>query len=257
MIKNLKKIWITGASSGIGMETALKFANNDWEVAASARRGNLLEELNKTNQKIESFPVDINQSDDVKKTFKKIIDKYGELDVCLFNSGIYFRSNDKRIDIETIRKTMETNYFGTINCVNAVVDYFKLRKSGHILIVGSIAGYRGLPSVSGYGASKAALINFTESLYQIMHKYNVKVSLINPGFIKTTMTDANDFTMPFLMKPDKAANIIYNEITKGKKFEITFPKIFVYMIKFLRILPYNIYFIIMLKKVLYKLYKKK
>ena len=92
----------------------------------------------------------------------------------------------------------------------------------------------------------------------MMHKYNVKVSLINPGFIKTPMTDKNDFSMPFLMMPNKAADIIFKDLTKGKKFEITFPKFFVSLLKLLRILPYKIYFLFMLKKIMYKImYKKK
>ena len=252
-----KKIWITGASSGIGMELALKFADNGWDVAVSARRKNLLEKLSEINKNIKPFPLDITHNEDVKETFKKILNKFTDLDVCIFNSGIYSR-NVEGVNTENIRKIIETNFLGTTNCLEAVIEFFKLRKKGHISIMGSTAGYRGLYSATGYGASKAALINLTESLYLMMNKYGVKVTLINPGFVKTPMTEQNDFTMPFLVMPDKAAGIIYKGITKEKKFEIAFPKIFVILLKLMRILPYKIYFLLMLKKVTYKLmYRKK
>ena len=247
-----KKIWITGASSGIGKELALKFADKGWNVAVSARRKNLLENLNKVDKNIEPFPLDITNSESVRDTFKKILNKFRDLDVCIFNTGIYFR-NVENINVNNIREIFETNFFGTINCIETVLDYFRSRKKGHISIVASTAGYRGLHSASGYGASKAALINLTESLYLMMNKYGVKVTLINPGFVKTPMTEQNDFNMPFLVMPDKVANRIYKGITKGKKFEISFPRIYIILLKLMRMLPYKIYFFLMLKKVVYKL----
>ena len=252
MNEKYKKIWITGASSGIGKELALKFANNGWLVAASARRKNLLEKLSESNKNIKTFPLDITRIDDVKETFKKIINSFADLDVCIFNSGIYSR-NSENINTENIRKIFDTNFFGTSNCIETVLEFFKLRKKGHISIVASTAGYRGLYSVSGYGASKAALINFTESLYLMMNSYGVKVTLINPGFVKTPLTEQNDFKMPSLVTPDDAAQKIYDGITKGKKFEITFPRFYIILLKLMRVLPYKIYLILMLKKVIYKL----
>ena len=136
---------------------------------------------------------------------------------------------------------METNFFGTVNCVKAVENYFKEKKAGHISIVSSVAGYRGIPSSSGYGASKAALTNFAESMYFHFKKYNVRVSLISPGFIKTPMTDKNKFKMPFIKSADFAANKIYKGLIKGKAFEIAFPKELTTVMKILRILPYWLY----------------
>jgi len=247
-----KNIWITGASSGIGKELALKFANEGWKVAASARRNNLLIKLHEINKNIEPFPLDITQKTEVKETFKKILDKFFKVDICIFNSGIYMR-NTENIEIENIRKIMETNFYGTTNCIEAVLDYFKTRNKGHIAVVGSTAGYRGLHSISGYGASKAALINLTESLYLMMKRYGVKVTLINPGFVKTPMTDQNNFKMPFLVTPNVAADKIYNGIVKKNKFEIVFPAIYVNLLKLMRIMPYKIYFFLMIKRVIYKL----
>jgi len=252
MNENSKKIWITGASSGIGKELALKFANNGWSVAASARRKNLLEKLSETNKNIKAFPLDITRNEDVKETFKRIINRFTDLDVCVFNSGINSR-NTGNIKTENIKKIFETNFFGTTNCIEAASEFFKLRKKGHISIVASTSGYRGLYSVSGYGASKAALINLTESLYLLMNSYGVKVTLINPGFVKTPLTEQNNFKMPFLVTSDEAAKKIYDGITKEKKFEITFPKFYIFLLKLMRVLPYKIYLILMLKKIMYKL----
>ena len=251
-----KKIWITGASSGLGKELALKFAKNGWQVAISARRIKYLINVSKLNKNIHVFQLDIKNKTKVRKTFKKILKKFKNLDNCIFNSGIFERNN-KNIDNTMIRKLMETNFFGTVNCVSTIEKYFKKKKNGNIAIVASTAGYRGLSSISGYGASKAALINFTESLYLMMNSYGVRVSIINPGFIKTAITKKNNFKMPLVMDPDKAANIIFNNVTNKDNFEIIFPKIFVNFLKILRILPYKIYFFLMMKKIIYKIFYKK
>jgi len=251
-----KKIWITGSSSGLGKELALKFAQEGWQVGISARRIKHLINISKLNKNIHVFQLDIKNKIEVKKTFKKILKKFKSLDSCIFNSGIFDRNN-KNIDDIMIRKLMETNFFGTVNCVSTIEKYFKKKKSGSIAIVASTSGYRGLSSISGYGASKAALINFTESLYLMMINYGVRVSIINPGFIKTAITKKNNFEVPSIMEPDKAANIIFNDLVNKNNFEIIFPKIFVNFLKILRILPYKIYFFVMIKKIIYKIFYKK
>ena len=137
---------------------------------------------------------------------------------------------------------MEVNFFGTIHSINSVYDYYKNRKSGHISIVSSVAGYRGLPAAGAYCASKSALSSFAESLYFDLKRFNVRVSLVSPGFIKTPMTDKNDFPMPMIKSPEFAANEIYKGLTAKKGFEIHFPKGFTYFLKFLQILPNGLYF---------------
>ena len=193
-----KKVWITGASSGIGKALALKFANEGWQVAASARRTNLLEELNKNNQNIHSFPLDVVNLENSKKIFEKIIEKLGEINLCIFSSGTYDPKTEREINVEQIQKVFNVNFFGTLNCIKSVEDYFKKKRSGHIAVVSSLVGYRGLSNSTGYAPSKAALNNLTESLYFDFKRYDVKVSLITPGFIKTPLTDKNTFIMPFL-----------------------------------------------------------
>ena len=238
----MKTIWITGASSGIGKSLALKFANEGWQVAASARREDLLNQLSESNQNISPFPLDVTSRENCEEIFEKIKNKFENIDTCFFSTGTWDPKKEKEIDIDQMKKVMEVNFFGTLNCIKAVEMYFKEKKNGNISIVSSIAGYRGLPNSTGYGASKAALNNLAESLYFDFGRYNVRVSLISPGFIKTPMTDKNQFKMPFLKTPEFAAEKIYNGLTNGSSFEIDFPKELTLILKFLKILPDSVYF---------------
>ena len=240
MSENQKKIWVTGASSGIGRAVAEKFAKEGWKVAVSARREEILNQMSK-NENIFSFPLDVTNFDNCKSTFDKILKQFGNIDICFLCSGTYDPKKEQEINIEQNKFVMNVNYFGTLNCVKSVEQYFKKEKKGDISIVSSIAGYRGLPNSSGYGPSKAALTNFAESIYFDFKKYNVKVSVVSPGFIKTPLTDKNEFPMPFLRSPEFAADKIYKGLIKSNSFEIDFPKQLTLTLKFLRILPYKIY----------------
>jgi len=237
-----KIIWITGASSGIGKALAIKFAEKGWTVAASARRENLLEDLNKFNPNIYSFPLDVTEIENCKLIANKIIEKFGGIDICVFGTGMHDPKSEKRFNLNKIREIMEVNYFGTMNSINSIYGYFSEKKNGQISIISSVAGYRGLPAAGAYCASKAALTSYAESLNFDMKMKNVRVSLISPGFIKTPMTDQNDFPMPMIKSPEFAANEIFKGLTEKKSFEIHFPKAFTYFLKFLQILPSSIYF---------------
>ena len=237
-----KKIWITGASSGIGRALAIKFSNEGWQVAASARRENLLGDLNKSYPNIHSFVLDVKDEKSVKSVFKNILEKFETLDICVFATGIHDPEAEKKLSSEKIREIMETNFFGTLNCIMAVNSFFREKKDGHIAIVSSVAGYRGLPAASGYCASKAALTSLAESLYFDFKRKNVKVSLISPGFIKTPMTDRNTFPMPMIKSPEYAAEKIFIGLTKRNSFEIHFPKSFTILLKLLKIMPNWLFF---------------
>ena len=243
-----KKIWITGASSGIGKAVAEKFAKEGWKVAISARRKELLDEMAK-NPNIFSFPLDVTQEDQVNETFLKIIENFNDLDICFFCSGTYNPKNEQEIDTNKIKSTMNTNFIGIVNCVKSAESFFKNKKSGQISIVSSIAGYMGLPNSTGYGPSKAALNNLAESLYFDFGRHNVRVSLVSPGFIKTPMTDKNNFKMPFIKSPEFAAQKIYNGLIKSNAFEITFPKQLTMLFKLFKILPNRIYLFLISKLV--------
>ena len=237
----MRKIWITGASSGIGKALAIKFAKEGWQVAASARRESLLKELNNINQNIFSFPLDVTDSSNTKKVFDTILNELKSIDICVFCTGIHDPKSEKKLNLDKIRKIMEVNFFGTVNSINAVYDYFKEKKSGHISMVSSIAGYRGLPAGGAYCASKSALTTFAESLYFDMKRFNVRVSVVHPGFIKTPMTDQNDFHMPMIKSPEFAAEKMFRGLTQSNVFEIHFPKQFTFFMKILKIMPNWLY----------------
>ena len=239
---NDKVIWITGASTGIGKALAIKFSENGWKVAISARRESLLNEIVSENKNIFAFPFDVTNKEKCNNTFKLIKNKFNNIDLCVFSTGTWDPKKEKEIDVEQIEHVMKINFFGTLNCIKSVEDYFKKRGQGQISIVSSIAGYRGLPNSTGYGPSKSALNNLTESLYFDFKRHGVRVSLISPGFIKTPMTDKNDFKMPFLKSPEFAAEKIYNGLINSKSFEIDFPKQLTITLKLLKILPIKLYF---------------
>ena len=239
---NKKTIWITGGSTGIGKALAIKFVNEGWNVAISARRENLLNEISERYENIHSFPLDVTDKNKCNEVFNDIKNKFNEVDICFFSTGTWNPKKEKDIDVEQIEDVFKVNFFGTVNSIKAVEKYFKDKKSGIITIVSSIAGYRGLPNSTGYGPSKSALNNLTESLYFDFKRFGVRVCLVSPGFIKTPMTDKNDFKMPFLKTPEYAADKIYDGLINKNSFEIHFPKVLTIILKIFSFLPSKLYF---------------
>ena len=239
---NKKTIWITGGSTGIGKALAIKFANEGWNVAISARRENLLNEISDKNENIYGFPLDVTDKSECKNVFEKIKNKFQNVEICFFSTGTWNPKKEKDIDVEQIEDVFKVNFFGTLNSIKAVEEYFRNKKRGTITIVSSIAGYRGLPNSTGYGPSKSALNNLAESLYFDFKRSNVRICLVSPGFIKTPMTDKNDFKMPFLKTTEYAANKIYDGLINKDVFEIHFPKTLTLILKLLSFLPSKIYF---------------
>ena len=237
-----KTIWITGGSTGIGKALAIKFAAMGWNVAISARRAELLNELSNSYENISGFPLDVTDKEKCKEVFNEIKNKFENIDICFFSTGTWDPKKEKEIDVEQMEDVFKVNFFGTVNCIKAVEQYFRDKKKGIITIVSSIAGYRGLPNSTGYGPSKSALNNLAESLYFDFKRYNVRVCLVSPGFIKTPMTDKNDFKMPFLKTPEYAADQIYEGLVNKNIFEIHFPKSLTITLKLLSFLPSKIYF---------------
>ena len=240
MSNDQKKVWITGASSGIGKAVAEKFAKENWKVAISARRKEILNEIAK-NSNIISYPLDVTDENQTQDTFNKIIKDFGDIDLCIFSSGTYERKSEKGLNVNNVKNVMDVNFLGVVRCVKAVQEYFQNKKSGHISIVSSPVGYRGLPKSSGYTASKASLNNFTQGIYFDFKKFNVRVTLISPGFIKTALTDKNEFKMPFLKDTSYAAEKIYDGLINKKGFEIIFPPQIAFIYKIFQILPNKVY----------------
>ena len=237
-----KTIWITGGSTGIGKALAIKFASKGWNVAISARRAELLDELSNSYENISGFPLDVTNKEKCKEVFNEIKNKFEDINICFFSTGTWDPKKEKDIDVDQIENVFKVNFFGTVNSIKAVEQYFRDKKNGVITIVSSIAGYRGLPNSTGYGPSKSALNNLAESLYFDFKRYNVRICLVSPGFIKTPMTDKNDFKMPFLKTPEYAADQIYEGLVNKNVFEIHFPKSLTITLKLLSFLPSKIYF---------------
>ena len=236
--------WITGASTGIGRELALRLATQGCVVAASARSVAVLDSLAVESQsqpgRIVAMPVDVTDIRDVERTYTKIADELGVPDLCVLNAGTYIPVNAKRLNSRDFDSQFNLNVMGTVRVLEAVIPGMVKRKSGRIAVVASVSGYRGLRTASAYGATKAALINMCEALRMELGDHGIVVQVVNPGFIKTPLTDKNEFPMPFLMPVDKAVDQFYRGLL-GNRFEITFPKRFTWMLKALRLLPYAVY----------------
>ncbi len=234
-------VWITGASSGIGKALALLYAARGEQVAISARSEDALKQLASTNANIHAYPLDITDADAANATVSRIEAELGAMSLAILNAGVWSQMGVDEFDTAKIRKGMEVNFGGTVNCVGALIGPMTQRRSGHIAIVASVAGYVGLPQSLAYGPTKAALISFAESLKPDLDRYGVALSVINPGFVETPMTAVNDFEMPFIISAEDAAQRIAKGLDRGK-FEIAFPWQLVSSLKALRKLPYSAFF---------------
>jgi NADP-dependent 3-hydroxy acid dehydrogenase YdfG len=238
-----KIVWIVGASSGIGRALALEMVRDGWTVVASARRQEQLDELaaEGPDGKIKVYTVDATDADACKQTAAAIEAEQGPIDCAVFAAGTHIPQTLEDIKVEDYRTLIDLNIGGVVNGVAAVLPGFKARKAGHLVVVSSVAGYRGLPQASGYGATKAALINLTESLKFDLDHIGVKTQVVCPGFVRTPLTDKNPFPMPFLMEVEDAARAMYRGM-KTDAFEVIFPKRLAYILKFLGLLPDWLYF---------------
>jgi len=235
----MKNIVIIGASHGIGRALAFEFAkeeeNNLFLAARDFEALSLIKTQLQTN--IEIFALDVVDE----KNVREVIDRISQIDLFIYCAGTYKPMPVNEIDLVEAKKINDVNFVGALNCLDVVIKKMLEQKSGHIALVASVAGYVGLPKSFAYGASKAALINLAETLYAELSHFGIDVSVINPGFVKTRLTNLNNFKMPAIIEPDEAAQIIVKDL-KAKKFEIHFPKKFTIWLKLLRILPYRFLF---------------
>ncbi|QWE08569.1 SDR family NAD(P)-dependent oxidoreductase [Polynucleobacter ibericus] len=238
-----KRVWVIGASSGIGEACAKALLSQGAKVALSSRRVERLNEIALMGQIDQTLVIPLDVTDDVQLQdgYKTILNAWGGIDLLLFVSGMYVPLRADNFDIKIAEKTIDANLLGPMRAVALTLPEMLKARSGHIAIVGSVAGYSGLPKALAYGPSKAAIINFCENLYYDLLPTGVSVHMISPGFVATEATAQNDFEMPALITADVAAQEILSGIQKGE-FDIHFPKRFSRFLKFLRILPYPIYF---------------
>jgi NADP-dependent 3-hydroxy acid dehydrogenase YdfG len=243
-----KKVWVIGASSGIGQATAHALLKLGAKVALSSRRTLSLEEIKAGYPNENSLVIgcDVLDENSLKNAYKTIKDSWGELDLLLYVAGVYEPLRADEFNLDKAKNIIATNVIGPMSACSVVLPDLIRQKNGGIGIVGSVAGYSGLPKALAYGPSKAAMINFCENLYYDLAPLGFNVYMINPGFVATEATAKNDFHMPALITSDVAAQHIVDGMTAGD-FDIHFPKQFSLFLKFLRILPYPIYFFLLKK----------
>jgi short-subunit dehydrogenase len=243
-----KRIWVIGASSGIGFACTKDFLSHGAKVAISARRADLLQEINEAypSDQVLSLALDARNHSELSIAYQAIKDAWGGLDLIVFVSGIYEPMRADSFDLSKAKNIIDLNILGPMSACAVVLPDFISCQSGGIAIVSSVAGYSGLPKALAYGPSKAAMINFCENLYYDLKPKGISVYMINPGFVATDATANNDFEMPALITPKKASEYILDGIQAGK-FDIHFPKRFSLFLKFLRILPYPLYFYLLKK----------
>jgi short-subunit dehydrogenase len=242
-------VWITGASTGIGAEVAKQLAEQGVVVAVSARKAEALAAAAASNTNIKPYPLDVTDENAVASTFSSIEKDLGPVDLIIAAAGTYSPVSLDDFKPQPFRTMYEVNYLGVINVLTAAMPIFRTRKKGHLSWIASVSGYRGLPKAAAYGPTKAALINLAESLKPELARDGITVTVINPGFVKTPLTDQNDFEMPFLMEVEDAARKTIKGLAKGK-FEVAYPAPFVRILKFARILPYRAYFWLINKYIL-------
>ena len=247
--------WITGASSGIGKHTALYFAKKGYTVFASARSSNDLQKLvNESitlshNGRIIPVPVDVTVPDEISKSIKLIKNHVESLDFVILNAGTYLKENSKFATIKSTKYTIDLNYTAVFNHIILLQSFIDILNIKQIAVVSSMAAWRGMPMSAAYSSSKAAIKTAIESFEIDYSDTGVRFRIFYPGFVRTPLTDKNDFKMPFLMDAEKAAEILYKKLLFSKKFEISFPYTFALIMRLITMLPWFFYKKIMIKKV--------
>ena len=233
--------WVTGASGGIGRAVTLALADRGWTVHATARSTEALEALAAERPgRILPKPADVLDLDAMRAVVAGI-EAEAPLALALLNAGVYLPMSADEFDAGKARKTFDVNLTGVANGLAPVLEAMIARRSGHVAVTASVAGYRGLPKAAAYSATKAGLIAMCESLALDLMDHGVRISVINPGFVETEATAVNDFEMPFLMQTDEAARRIVEGLERPG-FEIAFPRRFVLFLRLLGLLPNQLYF---------------
>lgn len=235
-----KRVWIVGASTGIGEATAAALHAQGATVIVSARKAQVLQDFAERHPGSVALPLDATDTAAVQAATASVL-AGGDLDCVVYCAGHYNAMRSDAMDLADMNKHVDVNYLGALRLLHAVVPALLAQGHGHLSLVGSVAGYRGLPLSLAYGPTKAALINLAETLYLDLHGRGLGVSIVNPGFVETPLTAANTFTMPALLTPAQAAKAMLRGWARGE-FEIHFPKRFTVWLRLMRLLPYRLYF---------------
>jgi NAD(P)-dependent dehydrogenase (short-subunit alcohol dehydrogenase family) len=232
--------WITGASTGIGRALSLALAAQGYTVAATARDEvnlvSLVDEATALPGCIIPYLCDVTDTDGMAALVERVEADNGTIALAIFNAGNYFPTRGERLEVLNFTRTFDVNLFGVVNGLVPLAERMRERGWGHIAVVASVTSYFGWPATAAYGASKAALNNLAEALKYDFDKLNIRIQVMNPGFVDTPLTSRNNFAMPALMPVDRAVRRIAKALRSGG-FETTFPRRFTWFLKLLRILP--------------------
>jgi short-subunit dehydrogenase len=233
-----KRYWLVGASEGLGLALAQRLSAAGADVILSARSADTLAQaVASLPGKASALPVDVGSSDSVAAAAAQL----GDLDGMVFLAGVYWPMRAQDWDAKAAEAMADINFTGCIRAVGAALPGMVARGQGHLVITGSLSGFRGLPGAIGYAASKAGTMVLAESLYADLRTSGIAVQLANPGFIRTRLTAKNDFTMPFIMEPDQAADIMFRHM-QSSRFKISFPTVFSWLFRGGQFLPDWLYY---------------
>jgi short-subunit dehydrogenase len=233
-----KRYWLVGASEGLGREVAFSLSRAGAEVIVSARSEDRLKELvAELPGKASYIAVDVADRAAVEAAAKEA----GEIDGVVYLAGVYWPMKAQEWDNEKADMMGEVNFLGASRVVGAVIKDMVAKGAGHIVLVGSLSGFRGLPGAIGYSASKAGLMSLAESMQADLRTSPIEVQLINPGFIKTRLTDKNDFTMPFIMSAEDAAKEVFEHMNTDA-FKKSFPMLFSWVFRLSQFMPDWMYY---------------
>ena len=234
-------VFITGVSAGIGRALAETFLAAGYKVSGVARRRQHLKDMEARWPHFLGIPADITDADAMTAAITAAEVRFGPVDQAILNAGVYEPQTDLNIDPAMFRQQMDINYMGQINALAALLPGMEQRQNGHIVIMASVAGWRGLPLAAAYAPTKAACIALAESLRFFCRQKGITMQVACPGFVKTEATAKNTFAMPMIMSPENAAKALIKGM-QGQRFLISFPFRFQLMMKILRLLPYRWYF---------------
>jgi NAD(P)-dependent dehydrogenase (short-subunit alcohol dehydrogenase family) len=236
-----KRVWLVGASTGIGAALAAALYARGARTVVSARDAAALDRVVGGRTIGRAVAVDVTDREALAAAYRRASTLWGGLDVVAYLAGTYKPQRAWELTIEDARRHVAVNLMGAYNLLTLLMPDLIAKSSGTIVLVSSVAGYRGLPNSLAYGPTKAALINLAEALYLDLAPRGIGVHLVNPGFVDTPLTARNPFKMPALIKPDAAADAILAGLARGE-FETHFPKRFTRVLRALRHLPYRAYF---------------
>jgi NAD(P)-dependent dehydrogenase (short-subunit alcohol dehydrogenase family) len=235
-----RRVWLVGASTGIGLACAQALRAEGAQVVVSARNPQGVQDWAAQDAGVQWRALDVSDPDQVQAT-AHALQADGPLDLVVYAAGYYRAQRATDLNLEELLQHDKVNYQGALQVIDAVLPDMLSRQSGHISLLSSVAGWRGLPNGLAYGPTKAALTHLAETLYMDLQDQGIGVSVVNPGFVATPLTAQNQFTMPALISPEQAAREMLKGWAQGQ-FDIHFPKRFTLWLKLLRLLPYRLYF---------------